>query len=78
MDALMQFLSSVPAFVWIILACMAGSGILMWPLTLIVASNCVYNSTLRRTDPEKWGRVPSAPDDPQTFPLSRFVLPDLM
>ena len=69
MDTILQFLASVPPFVWIILACLAGSGILMWPLTLLVASKCVYNSTLRRTDSEKWGRAPSAPDDPPSMEM---------
>ena len=69
MDTILQFLSAVPTFVWIILACLAGSGILMWPLTLFVASKCVYNSTLRRTDPDKWGRAPSAPDDPPSMEM---------
>ena len=69
MDTILQFLSSVPTFVWIILACLAVSGILMWPLTLFVASKCVYNSTLRRTDPDKWGRAPSAPDDPPSMEM---------
>ena len=67
MGIVMQFLSTIPPFVWVILAVLAGSGILMWPLTLIVASKCVYNSTLRRTSPEKWGRAPSAPDDPPSM-----------
>ena len=69
MDTILQFLSAVPTFVWIILACLAGSGILMWPLTLFVASKCVYNSTLRRTEPDKWGRAPSAPDDPPSMEM---------
>ena len=69
MDTMLQFLATVPPFVWIILACLAGSGILMWPLTLFVASKCVYNSTLRRTDSEKWGRAPSAPDDPPSMEM---------
>ena len=69
MDTMLQFLATVPPFVWIILACLAGSGILMWPLTLLVASKCVYNSTLRRTDSEKWGRAPSAPDDPESMDM---------
>ena len=69
MDTILQFLASVPTFVWIILACLAGSGILMWPLTLFVASKCVYNSTLCRTDPDKWGRAPSAPDDPPSMEM---------
>ena len=69
MDTMLQFLATVPPFVWIILACLAGSGILMWPLTLLVASKCVYNSTLRRTDSEKWGRAPSAPDDPPSMEM---------
>ena len=69
MDTMLQFLATVPPFVWIILACLVGSGILMWPLTLLVASKCVYNSTLRRTDSEKWGRAPSAPDDPPSMEM---------
>ena len=69
MESMLHFLATVPAFVWIILACLAVSGILMWPLTLFVASKCVYNSTLRRTDPEKWGRAPSAPDDPPSMDM---------
>ena len=69
MDTVLQFLSAVPTFVWIILACLAGSGILMWPVTLIVASKCVYNSVLRRTEPEKWGRAPSAPEDPESMEM---------
>jgi alpha-beta hydrolase superfamily lysophospholipase len=68
-DTVLQFLSSVPTFVWIILGVLAGSGILMYPITLIVASNWVYNATLRRTSPEKWGRVPSAPEDPESMEM---------
>ena len=60
-------LSAVPTFVWIILGVLIGSGILMWPLTLFVASKCVYTATLRRTSPEKWGRVPSFPEDPDSM-----------
>ena len=67
MDGILQFLSAVPAFVWIILACLAVSGILMWPVTLLVASKCVYNSVLRRTNPDKWGRSPSFPEDPDSM-----------
>ena len=69
MDTIVQFLSAVPTFVWIILAALAVSGILMWPVTLIVASKCVYNSVLRRTEPEKWGRAPSAPEDPESMEM---------
>ena len=67
--ALAWDLSAVPTFVWIILGVLIGSGILMWPLTLFVASKCVYNATLRRTSPEKWGRAPSAPDDPESMEM---------
>lgn len=69
MGIVVQYLSATPPFVWIILACLAGSGVLMWPLTLFVASKCVYDSTLRRTSPEKWGRAPSAPDDPPSMSM---------
>lgn len=69
MDTLLQFFSSVPTFVWIILGFLVGSGILMYPITLIVASNMVYNATLRRTSPEKWGRVPSFPEDPDSMKM---------
>ena len=62
-------LSAVPTFVWIILGVLVGSGILMWPLTLFVASKCVYNATLRRTSPEKCGRVPSFPEDPDSMKM---------
>lgn len=67
--SLTLFITAVPTFVWVILGVLAGSGILMWPLTLFVASKCVYNATLRRTDPEKWGRAPSAPDDPESMEM---------
>ena len=69
MDTLLQFFSSVPTFVWVILGFLVGSGILMYPITLIVASNMVYNATLRRTSPEKWGRVPSFPEDPDSMKM---------
>ena len=69
MDTLLQLFSSVPTFVWIILGFLVGSGILMYPITLIVASNMVYNATLRRTSPEKWGRVPSFPEDPDSMKM---------
>lgn len=61
--------AAVPTTVWVILGILLGSGILMWPLTLIIASKCVYDATLRRTSPEKWGRVPSAPDDPDSMKM---------
>lgn len=35
-------------------------GLLMIPLSVIVASYCVYTATLRRTDKEKWGRSETA------------------
>lgn len=37
-------------------------GILMWPLSVIVASFCVYDQTLRRKTKEQWGRGPSDSD----------------
>ncbi len=59
----MNLLSAVPFWGWILVA-LAASGILMWPLSLVVASKIVYDSTLRRETPDKWGSGPSAPDDP--------------
>lgn len=44
-----------PAFLWTVGA-LAVSGILMIPITYIVASYCVYNSTLRRKSKEHWSR----------------------
>ncbi len=67
MTALTLCLSAVPTLAWVIPVILIGSGILMWPLTLLVASKCVYNATLRRTSPEKWGRVPSFPEDPDSM-----------
>lgn len=61
--------ATVPTFVWVILEILVGSGLLLWPLSLYVVSKCVYNATLRRTSPEKWGRVPSAPDDPESMEM---------
>ena len=69
MGIIFGFLASVPSFVWIILACMAVGGFLMWPLTLFIASKCVFNSTLRRTEADKWGRAPSAPHDPEAMKM---------
>lgn len=59
---------SVPAWGWVLVA-LAASGILMWPLSLVVASGIVYNSTLRRETPEKWGNGPSAPNDPLSMKM---------
>ena len=69
MGIIFGFLAAVPSFVWIILACMAVGGFLMWPLTLFIASKCVFNSTLRRTEADKWGRAPSAPHDPEAMKM---------
>lgn len=33
--------------------------LIMWPVSYLVASNCVYNATLRRRSKDKWGRRPS-------------------
>ena len=44
-----------PAFLWTVAALLL-SGILMIPLTYIVASYCVYNATLRRRSKEQWSR----------------------
>ena len=61
--ASMVWVSAMPIWGWI-LAALLASGILMWPLTLIVASKMVYDATLRRKPPDKWGSGPSAPHDP--------------
>lgn len=42
------------------------SGILMWPLSIIVASFCIYDQTLRRKTKEQWSRVPSEFDEDTT------------
>ncbi len=44
-----------PAFIWTVIG-LAISGILMIPLTYVVASYCVYTSTLRRNKKDKWSR----------------------
>ena len=49
-------------FIWIGIA-LAVSGILMFPLTYIVASYCVYNSTLRRKTPDQWHWDPAKLED---------------
>lgn len=46
---------------WIV-GVMVVLGILMWPLSVIVASFCVYDQTLRRKTKEQWGRGPSDSD----------------
>lgn len=40
---------------WIPLA-LGIFGLLMWPLSYLIASFCVYNATLRRRTPDKWAR----------------------
>ena len=49
-----------PAFLWTV-GCLLVSGLLMWILTYIVASYCVYNQTLRRRSKEQWSR--EVPED---------------
>ena len=55
---------AMPFWGWILVALAVG-GVLMWPVSLVVASKIVYDSTLRRKTPDKWGSGPSAPDNPQ-------------
>ena len=51
-----------PAFIWTVVA-LVGTGILLIPLTLIVASRCVYFATLKRGSKDKWSRdLPSSLD----------------
>ena len=44
-----------PVFLWIV-GFLIVSGLLMFPLTYVVASYCVYNSTLRRRSLDQWSR----------------------
>ena len=52
---------TLQAVAWIV-GVMVVLGILMWPLSVIVASFCVYDQTLRRKTKEQWGRGPSDSD----------------
>ena len=45
-----------------VLASLVATGLLIWALSIVIASLCVFHSTLHRTSPQKWGRTPSSQD----------------
>lgn len=57
-----------PAFLWTVGA-LAVSGILMIPFTYVVASYCVYNSTLRRKSSDQWSREMPSDLEPEAVKM---------
>lgn len=57
-----------PAFLWTVGALLL-SGLLMIPLTYIVASYCVYNATLRRRSKEQWSREMPSDLEPEAVKM---------
>ena len=57
-----------PIFLWTV-GVLAVSGILMIPLTYIVASYCVYNSTLRRKSSDQWSREMPSDLEPEAVKM---------
>ena len=52
-----------PIFLWIFFGLIV-SGLIMWTLTYIIASYCVYKKTLSRVSKELWSRdIPSSLDE---------------
>lgn len=56
-------LSGAPLIALIVLGALLLSGLLLWPISYVVASFCVYDRTLRRKSAEQWGRHPSCTDE---------------
>lgn len=63
LTALVFGLSPLVSVAFWLLAGGVLTGLILWPLSYFVASRCVFNATLRRQTPDKWGRTPSI-DDP--------------
>ena len=57
-----------PVFLWVI-CILAGSGIILWIVSYFVASNLVFNSTLRRKSKDKWSREMPKDIDPEQIPM---------
>ncbi|MBE6596701.1 MAG: alpha/beta hydrolase [Ruminococcaceae bacterium] len=48
---------------------LVGSGLLMWAISYLVASYCVYNCTLRRRSKDQWSREMPKDIDPEQKPM---------
>ncbi|MBR5501213.1 MAG: hypothetical protein IKV74_06780, partial [Clostridia bacterium] len=60
-------------FLWI-LGSLLASGLLLWIVSLFVASYLIYTKTLRKKDADTWSRQMPVDLDPQQVPMYKAGL----